>query len=257
MLTTTPYLRIRRPSPTTAEFVVSTLPPPTLPLRITLAAIHFLRLVLSLGVLLLLYSVWTQSPYSTPTTTLEQISSSTPLSSSPLDVSTPSGTTATIATIDNNNDASPFLATIQQTLQTILHSRIGQLCSAPAASLPPWITVLCSFATLYLLSLRIGVEERLLVLRGLGIQTSSSGETIFSPLKTRFIPTDKIQDILINEAFRGFEVRHILVVIVEGEEHLVVVFPKLLPRPRILEKVWRGVRGCLYEQEGRKVDGKF
>lgn len=108
-----------------------------------------------------------------------------------------------------------------------------------------------------MLSLRIGTEERLLVLRGLGIQTSSSGETIFSPLKTRFIPTDKIQDVLINEAFRGFEVRTVLVVIVEDEEHVVVVFPKLLPRPRILEKVWRGVRECLYEQEGHKVDGKF
>lgn len=52
---------------------------------------------------------------------------------------------------------------------------------------------------------------------------------------------------LINEAFRGFEVRYYLIVIVEGEEDVVVVFPKLLPGRKIVEEVWRGVRGCLYE----------
>ncbi|XDG03443.1 hypothetical protein ABKA04_003058 [Annulohypoxylon sp. FPYF3050] len=256
MLTTAPYLRVRRPSPTTAEFVVSTLPPSTIPLRITLAAIDFLRLVLSLGVALLLYSVWVQSPYSTPTASLEQFSSPA-LSHSPLDISTSSDATAPILASSDNGDSSPFQAIIQQTLQALLSSRIGQLCSTLASSLPPWVIVPYCLVILYVLSLRIGTEERLLVLRGLGIQTSSSGETIFSPLKTRFIPTDKIQDVLINEAFRGFEVRTVLVVIVEDEEHVVVVFPKLLPRPRILEKVWRGVRECLYEQEGHKVDGKF
>ncbi|KAI2463203.1 GPI-GlcNAc transferase complex, PIG-H component-domain-containing protein [Annulohypoxylon bovei var. microspora] len=256
MLTTAPYLRIRRPSPTTAEFVVSTVPPLTLPLRITLAAIYFLRLVLGLGVLLLLYSAWASSPYSTSTIPLEQLPSPAPLSPSLLDTSTPSSTADSALAASNENNGFSFLATIQQILQALLRSRIGHLCSSLAASLPPWILLPCSFATLYLLSLRIGVEERLLVLRGLGIQTSSSGGTIFSFLKTRFIPTDKIQDVLINEAFRGFEVRHILVVIVEGEEHVVVVFPKLLPRPRILEKVWRGVRECLYEHEGNKADGK-
>ncbi|KAI1093359.1 GPI-GlcNAc transferase complex, PIG-H component-domain-containing protein [Rostrohypoxylon terebratum] len=256
MLTTAPYLRIRRPSPTTAEFVVSTLPPSTIPLRITLAAIDFLRLVLSLGVALLLYSVWVQSPYSTPTASLEQFSSPA-LSFSPLELATSSDVAAPTVASNDNSDVSPFQAIIRQILQALLQSRTGQLCSTLASSLPIWITVPCSLGILYVLSLRIGIEERLLVLRGLGIQTSSSGETIFSPLKTRFIPTDKIQDVLINEAFRGFEVRHILVVIVEDEEHVVVVFPKLLPRPRILEKVWRGIRECLYEQEGHKVDGKF
>lgn len=76
-----------------------------------------------------------------------------------------------------------------------------------------------------------------------------------STATTRFIPTEKIQDILVNEAFRGFEVRYYLVVVVEGEEDVVVVFPRMLPRRVIVESVWRGVRGCLFEPaEGTEKD---
>ncbi|KAI0131042.1 GPI-GlcNAc transferase complex, PIG-H component-domain-containing protein [Daldinia grandis] len=208
MLTTTPYLRIRRPSPTTAEFIVSTLPPQTLPLRLALGAVYFVRLLLALAVMLMI-----------PVDAL----ATTPIFS---------------------------LAFVQQTLNVLLSSRLGYFLSKLAHSVPPWVLIPCSIVALYLLSLRIGAEERLLVLRGLGVQTSSSGATVFSALRTRFIPTDKIQDILINEAFRGFEVRHYLIVIVEGEEHIVVVFPQLLPRPRVLEKVWKGARDCLYGRDG-------
>lgn len=80
--------------------------------------------------------------------------------------------------------------------------------------------------------------------------------TFLSTSTTRFIPTEKIQDILLNEAFRGFEVRYYLVVVVEGEEEVVVVFPRLLPRREILERVWRGARACLYEPDGGKEGGK-
>ncbi|KAF2841812.1 hypothetical protein M501DRAFT_927153, partial [Patellaria atrata CBS 101060] len=90
-------------------------------------------------------------------------------------------------------------------------------------------------------------EESLLVLRGLGIQTSSSSPTYLASSETRFIPTTSIQDIFIHEAFRGFEVRFYLAIVVEGEEDVVVVFPKLLPRREILEEVWRGAKACLYE----------
>lgn len=119
-------------------------------------------------------------------------------------------------------------------------------------------------------------EESLLVLRGLGVQTSTSSSTYFAPTKTRFIPTTQIQDIVIHEAFKGFEVRFYLAIIVEGESSVVVVFPvrsqnsalvpcvaiviyqrdpiltlyhvqNLLPRRQILEEVWKGSRRCLYE----------
>jgi phosphatidylinositol glycan class H protein len=46
-----------------------------------------------------------------------------------------------------------------------------------------------------------------------------------STAATRFIPTTSIQDIFIHEAFKGFEVRFYLAIVVEGEEEAVVVFP--------------------------------
>jgi len=68
---------------------------------------------------------------------------------------------------------------------------------------------------------------------------------------SRFIPTSAIQDIVIHEAFRGFEVRFYLAIVVKGEEDVVVVFSSLLPKRAILEEVWRGTRKCLWESGSR------
>ncbi|EER26568.1 hypothetical protein CPC735_007410 [Coccidioides posadasii C735 delta SOWgp] len=72
---------------------------------------------------------------------------------------------------------------------------------------------------------RLSKEESLLVIRGLGVQTSTSSATYFMSATTRFIPTTQIQDIVIHEAFKGFEVRFYLAIIVEAEAEVVVVFP--------------------------------
>lgn len=106
-------------------------------------------------------------------------------------------------------------------------------------------------------------EESLLVIRGLGVQTSTSSPTYLSTSSTRFIPTNVIQDIFIHEAFKGFEVKFYLAIVVEGEEDVVVVFPvssvgsdsiacadrpqNILPKREALEEVWRGTKACLYE----------
>lgn len=87
----------------------------------------------------------------------------------------------------------------------------------------------------------------MLLIRGLGVQLSTSSSSYLSTPSTRFIPTAQIQDIFIHEAFRGFEVRFYLAIIVEGEKEAVVVFPKLLPRLEILEEVWRGAKKVLYQ----------
>lgn len=100
------------------------------------------------------------------------------------------------------------------------------------------------------------VEESLTVLRGLGIQTSTTSSTYLQAPTTRFIPTTSIQDIFIYEAFKGFEVRFYLAVVVEGEEDVVVVFPGLLPKRAILEEVWRGARKCLWEGKEEKQQPK-
>jgi phosphatidylinositol glycan class H protein len=93
-------------------------------------------------------------------------------------------------------------------------------------------------------------EESLTLLRGLGLQTSTSSSTYLRTPTTRFIPTTDIQDIFIHEAFKGFEVRFYLAIVVKEEQEVVVVFPTLLPRRAILEEVWRGARACLYGNGG-------
>lgn len=74
-------------------------------------------------------------------------------------------------------------------------------------------------------------EESLLVIRGMGIQTSTSSAMYWSSASTRFIPTTQIQDIVIHEAFKAFEVRFYLAIIVEGESDVVVVFPVCIQCP--------------------------
>lgn len=219
MLTTPPTLHIRRPSPTTAEFTVSTRPPPTIRFRILLFSVFLVRFALGTSVLLLLYTKWSQSPYAPPYTPL----------SSP----------STFFSVSN----------IRYVLHTILSTPLGLSLSRLTATTPPYLLITPCLAALYLCVLRIHTTESLLVLRGLGIQTASTGRTFLSGDLTRFIPTEKICDVLINEGFLGFGVRHYLVVVVDGEEELVVVFPGLLPGRKVVERVWRGVRGCLYEGE--------
>lgn len=89
-----------------------------------------------------------------------------------------------------------------------------------------------------------------MIIRGLGVQTSTSSPSYLSTPSTRFIPTSQLQDIFIHEAFIGFSVKFYLAVIVEGEEEAVVVFPKLLPRREILEEVWRSGRAVLGWNKG-------
>ncbi len=307
MLTTKPYLRTRRPSPTTAEFIVSTRPPLTRSLRILLGLVYLARFLASLGVLLILYSTWHLSPYSPASSTSTTTTTITTTGNTNTDIAAGGGgkdnspgTIATSPPSSSSSSSSPTtiitpalsLAALHHLLQTIQTSTsAGRLSARVAGAAPAWALAPACLCALYLLlATGIHTEERLLVLRGLGIQTSSStgcgccgccgggggvgwlataamglllpgtrtGEETGTEMTTaaaaattttRFIPTEKIRDVLIAEAFRGFEVRHYLVVVVDGEEDVVVVFPRLLPRPRVLEEVWRGVRECLYEYE--------
>ena len=107
----------------------------------------------------------------------------------------------------------------------VLDSPVGLLASMLIAnSTWIWRAVICAGVTW--LILRKGyTEESLLVIRGLGVQTSTSSPSYLWMSSTRFIPTSSIQDIFIHEAFQGFEVRFYLSIVVEGEEDVVVVFP--------------------------------
>lgn len=312
-LTTAPHLQVRRPSPTTAEFTVTTCPPPTLSTRLLLGLVLLVRVLIALSALLLLHSTWTLSlsPLHHPTAASTGVVSVDSIAAyaqngkdnnnnnnnnnnngiiitapAPADATTT--VLATIATIivdDATTDAQaqaialpaaaaaatarappapPAPTTLYTTdwapyLAAQLHaSPLGRAPAALAASLPPWLALALGLAVLLATARRVHTTESLLVLRGLGIQTSSAGGSYLASWRagTRFIPTEKIRDVLISEAFRGFAVRHCLVVVVDGEDDVVVVFPRLLPRRAIVERVWRGCRGCLWEpQDGFGVIG--
>lgn len=222
MLTTAPRLYVRRPSPTTTEFTVTTLPPPTITLRVLRTLLLVLRTAFALTTALLLHARWLQAPYA-----------------SPLDLyaAPPTSWFSEYA--------------LWHTLAVFHQSPAGAVLAAASLAIPLAALLPAAAALCYVLSLRVYSSESLLVLRGLGVQTSGGPMTYLTSAPTRFIPTEKIQDIFVNEAFRGIEVRYYLVVVVEGEEDVVVVFPGLLPRRHIVETVWRGARECLYEKGER------
>lgn len=336
MLTTAPHLHVRRPSPTTAEFTVTTCPPLTLSVRLLLGILFLVRVLLGLSVLLLLHSSWTVVPQhqhqhhayygrggggGSSTGAIggqhhqQLLLQSFPNATAAMDddsvvdavdavattaTATPSSvheynnyhghqrqqqqhqyetihptarddeTAAVVAVVAppaevpetqqvvmlQRPDTLWTIAWAPYLLQEIHASPPGQLITTLAQrTLPPSLVFPLCLLLLYLTTQRIHTTESLLVLRGLGIQTSSTGGNYLhhwpfeGGKKTRFIPTEKIRDVLINEAFRGFGVRYYLVVVVDGEEDVVVVFPSLLPRRAVVETVWRGVRGCLWEPQ--------
>ncbi|RMZ12667.1 hypothetical protein D0862_02585 [Hortaea werneckii] len=138
---------------------------------------------------------------------------------------------------------SKFARTIND---TSIEGILAALCARMTRG---WRLLLCSGLS-WLILRKSYTSESLLVIRGLGVQTSTSSESYLGTSSTRFIPTSSIQDIFIYEAFKGFEVRYYLAIVIEGEGEVVVVFPTILPRREILEQVWRGTRACLYESKG-------
>lgn len=123
---------------------------------------------------------------------------------------------------------------------------LDSIVYATAKSAEWWMLVVGTLVTFWICLRRPYKEESLLVLQGMGIQTSTSSPYYFVGPTTTFISTTRIQDLIIHEAFKGFEVKFYLAIIVEGASEVVVVFPSLLPRLDVLQEVWRGARACLY-----------
>lgn len=108
--------------------------------------------------------------------------------------------------------------------------RVDWIYPVPASLVGIWLAVRKGYIGMstpigILRNLSHAIEESLLVLRGLGVQTTTSSSTYLTSPTSRFIPTTEIQDIFIHEAFKGFEVRFYLAIVAEGEEDTVVVFP--------------------------------
>lgn len=61
-----------------------------------------------------------------------------------------------------------------------------------------------------------------------------------------FIPIDDIEDIIIHEAFNGFEVVFYMIILRKSTKKLTIVFKNLLPRRHQLEPVLHGSRKVLF-----------
>ncbi|KAK5127317.1 hypothetical protein LTR08_004356 [Meristemomyces frigidus] len=206
-------LSIKRPTPTTVLYTVSTRDPPqTLVARTSTRLIQLARLLASIALAILLLHE-TCLAFPPPTTP-------------------PSPTAHGLA------------STIQALRLTPPLPSLTHLLAAHTTRL--W-RVLTSLGLAYLINRKTHTTESLLVIRGLGVQTSTSSPSYLWTSSTRFIPTSSIQDVFIHEAFKGFECRFYLCIVVEGEGEVVVVFPTILPRRSALEQIWRGTRACLYE----------
>ncbi|OAA67220.1 hypothetical protein SPI_01796 [Niveomyces insectorum RCEF 264] len=300
-----PHLEVRRPSPTTVEFIVTTQPRRSgLAGWALMAVVVAVRLLLATAAAIVLWA-WSTNP---PPPVWAEAGSASLLSAS-LDGSGSSTATtaaATTTTFGANGPAvvgsaswllshlrappRPLLPPLSLSLslplplpfaltvpwpwswQPQLPPALARAAAACATIHPLVVLPLCA-AAVWASVARVHTSESLLVLRGLGIQTRSTGATYVgdllaglarvwrtltapwalfgsvlagsgsssladgvaftggsgggvssayayydycdpSPAATRFIPTETLQDLLVNEAFRGFEVRYYLVAIV-------------------------------------------
>ncbi|SEI33254.1 YALIA101S03e13938g1_1 [Yarrowia lipolytica] len=90
--------------------------------------------------------------------------------------------------------------------------------------------------------------ESLFVVHGIGLQVYSSGGYYFMG-QTTFLNLDSIIDLVIHEGFKGLEVIFFMTILVKDKDRTVVIFPDLLPRRELLERVWRESRTCLYSDQ--------
>lgn len=198
LTTTRPHLLTYSPSPTTTLHTVTTLPlQRTLPSTLLSHLLLLLRLTLGLTTFFIL-----STKYFHYTPTPLKVSWSTIIEETPWSQLLPmAGMVLFLVFRRYYSGKIPFLSPLSHPLQTP---------KTPNSQLTPP---------------RLQTEESLLTLRSLGIQTRTLSSSYLLPSTTRFIPTSQIRDIFIHEAFRGFEVRYYLAVVVEGEGGVVVVFP--------------------------------
>lgn len=131
----------------------------------------------------------------------------------------------------------------KQSRQEMLH----KIFSKDIADYDILFSIAFSALTLTFVLRRAYIEESFLVVSSFGVQVSSTGWWyIFGPV-CQFIPRSDVLDILIHEAFLGFEVRYILVVVVKNQNRLQLVFGNILPKRDVLETVLRGSRECFYK----------
>lgn len=97
--------------------------------------------------------------------------------------------------------------------------------------------------------------DKFLVLQDHGVQISSTnGHFPFLTSSTRFISKSDVHDILINEAFIGYQICFVLIVLEANSDQFQVVFQHLRPRRDVVEMVWRLSRECFFGTEYETIE---
>lgn len=154
-----------------------------------------------------------------------------------------------------------YLYNCQQSPRLVIAAYIfGSEKTIDSQQIEPWKRGLFIIAILGLLNRALcyifqsNIEESILVMRNIGIELTTKKPSMFFLLGKAnrnittelFIPVNDIVDIIIHEAFVGFEVIFYMLIIRSSARKLTIVFGELLPRRHQLELVLRGARKTLF-----------
>ncbi|KAI0748299.1 hypothetical protein C8Q80DRAFT_730780 [Daedaleopsis nitida] len=131
-------------------------------------------------------------------------------------------------------------------------------CWDTVASSAARIAALALAILAYLYSRLTQVQwESVVILPSLGVQLEThrgfAGLSLLAACK--FVPWSSLDDFLINEGIRGWDIRYYLVAInrtPQGPIQLEVAFENILPRFPVLLEVYHGVQEALRHQTGHK-----
>lgn len=104
----------------------------------------------------------------------------------------------------------------------------------------PWQLVLAPL--LFIPMIRTRVSESVLIVKGLGVQFENRGRYRFASDYNRFIPSDAIRTVFINEVFEGSRVVYVVQVVLRETNEICLAFRELRPRLPVLREVWTSIK---------------
>lgn len=93
------------------------------------------------------------------------------------------------------------------------------------------------------LALRTYKSESVLILDGLGVQTSQHGFVRWITDHSTFYAKNIIRACVINEIFEGFNISYVIQIIRENSDELSMLFPTVRPKLALLHEIWQQLQG--------------
>jgi hypothetical protein len=90
-------------------------------------------------------------------------------------------------------------------------------------------------------------QESVYVIRDMGIQLNRRRFIGFQ--SCRFIEKSKISAVVINEGITCGDIIFYLAILIRGQNKMVLVFERFLPRLKILQEIYVGIRTILFDDE--------